>query len=168
MKEYDPCQKTTKIVDIKKGRRAALKKIALGTGLAVGVAGLPRKWTQPVIDMVILPAHAQTSTTPPTCECQIADLEVNSVANTFSATYSWSNCPNIDQTHLVIAGPGVENILGYIQPFANPSGSRTDLIDTPPYNATIFQQGETYVFTLTLEDENDVVFHTCIETIVAI
>lgn len=42
-------------------RRAVLKKIVAGTGIAATVAALPEKWTQPVVDKVLVPAHAQTS-----------------------------------------------------------------------------------------------------------
>ena len=42
-------------------RRNLLKAIAgLGGAVAVGKA-LPQRWTQPVVDAVLLPAHAQTS-----------------------------------------------------------------------------------------------------------
>ncbi len=47
---------------IDKSRRGMLKKAAAGAGVAV-VAGvtLPKKWTKPVMDSVILPAHAATT-----------------------------------------------------------------------------------------------------------
>lgn len=42
-------------------RRGALKRLALG-GAAAGVtASLPATWTQPIVQSVLLPAHAQTS-----------------------------------------------------------------------------------------------------------
>jgi hypothetical protein len=44
-------------------RRQVLKKILLGTGLAAGSAILPDKWAKPVVDVIIAPAHAQTSPT---------------------------------------------------------------------------------------------------------
>jgi hypothetical protein len=42
-------------------RRKALKKIAVGVGALTGYSVLPQKWTQPIIDNIVLPAHAQTS-----------------------------------------------------------------------------------------------------------
>lgn len=42
------------------GRRDALKKIAVG-GTVVGLLGVSGKWTKPVIDSVVLPAHAQAT-----------------------------------------------------------------------------------------------------------
>jgi len=42
-------------------RRAALKKILVGGGIAAGSAMLPERWTRPVVDAIIAPAHAQGS-----------------------------------------------------------------------------------------------------------
>lgn len=42
-------------------RRKAIKKIAVGVGALAGYSVLPQKWTQPIIDNIVLPAHAQTS-----------------------------------------------------------------------------------------------------------
>jgi hypothetical protein len=48
-------------------RRKVLQKILIGGGIAAGSAMLPDKWTKPVVDAIIAPAHAQTSiTTTPT------------------------------------------------------------------------------------------------------
>jgi hypothetical protein len=47
-------------------RRQVLKKILLGGGLAAGSAILPDKWAKPVVDVIIAPAHAQTSPLPTT------------------------------------------------------------------------------------------------------
>jgi len=42
-------------------RRKLLKSIAAGSGAVVAGKSLPDKWTAPVVDSVMLPAHAQTS-----------------------------------------------------------------------------------------------------------
>lgn len=42
-------------------RRGLLKTVAAGGGLITSGAFLPSRWTTPVVDTVILPAHAQTS-----------------------------------------------------------------------------------------------------------
>ena len=48
-------------------RRKLLKSIATGSGVIVAGKSLPENWTKPVVDTVMLPAHAQTTTpTPPT------------------------------------------------------------------------------------------------------
>ncbi len=45
-----------------KRRRKLLKAVAAGGGVAVGMKGLlPHKWTSPVVESVLLPAHAATS-----------------------------------------------------------------------------------------------------------
>ena len=46
-------------------RRKLLKSIAAGSGAIVAGKSLPEKWSRPVVDSVLLPAHAQTSPTPP-------------------------------------------------------------------------------------------------------
>ena len=43
-------------------RRKLLKSIAAGSGAVIAGRNLPESWTQPVVDSVMLPAHAQTST----------------------------------------------------------------------------------------------------------
>lgn len=43
-------------------RRKLLKSIAAGTGTVIAGKSLPESWSRPVVDSVILPAHAQTST----------------------------------------------------------------------------------------------------------
>ena len=43
-------------------RRKLLKSIAAGSGAIVAGKSLPESWSRPVVDSVMLPAHAQTST----------------------------------------------------------------------------------------------------------
>jgi hypothetical protein len=42
-------------------RRKLLKSIAAGSGAIVAGKSLPESWSRPVVDSVLLPAHAQTS-----------------------------------------------------------------------------------------------------------
>lgn len=42
-------------------RRKLLKSIAAGSGAIVAGKSLPESWSRPVVDSVMLPAHAQTS-----------------------------------------------------------------------------------------------------------
>jgi hypothetical protein len=42
-------------------RRSALKTLLVGGGIVTTSKGLPEAWTRPVVDAVMLPAHAQTS-----------------------------------------------------------------------------------------------------------
>jgi len=44
-----------------RSRRSALKKLAIGAGVLAGYQVLPKQWTKPLIEQVVLPAHAQTS-----------------------------------------------------------------------------------------------------------
>ena len=43
------------------GRRKLLITLAASGGAATALQSLPNKWTTPVVDSVILPAHAETS-----------------------------------------------------------------------------------------------------------
>lgn len=46
--------------DLKK-RREAVRRILVGGGLIAGGQAVPKDWSRPVIDSVVLPSHAQTS-----------------------------------------------------------------------------------------------------------
>ena len=50
-------------------RRKLLKSIATGGGVALVGKSLPDQWTRPMVDSVLLPAHAATSCTP----CLVAE-----------------------------------------------------------------------------------------------
>jgi len=59
-------QEKEKEESISRSRRKALKTIAAGTAVA-GTLALTGKWSKPVVDTIILPAHAQaTNATEPT------------------------------------------------------------------------------------------------------
>ncbi len=58
---------TSKLPEHPTARRKVLKKLLVGGGAAVAASQtLPTKWTKPVVDSVILPAHAQTTVVPTT------------------------------------------------------------------------------------------------------
>ncbi len=44
-----------------KSRREVLRKVLVGGGLVAGASFLPDKWVKPVVDVIVVPAHAQTS-----------------------------------------------------------------------------------------------------------
>ena len=48
-----------------KSRRKLLKSIAAGSGAIVAGKNLPESWSRPVVDSVMLPAHAETTTPTP-------------------------------------------------------------------------------------------------------
>ena len=56
----------------KDSRRKVLKSIAAGSGAFVAGKSLPDSWSRPVVDSVILPAHAQTSPASPGCSTEFA------------------------------------------------------------------------------------------------
>ncbi len=47
------------------GRRQLLKALAAAGGAVTAASMLPGKWSKPVIEAGVLPAHAQTSALPP-------------------------------------------------------------------------------------------------------
>lgn len=46
-------------------RRKLLKSVAIGSGAIITGKTLPENWTKPVVDSVLLPAHAQATTCTP-------------------------------------------------------------------------------------------------------
>ena len=60
-------------------RRKLLKSIAAGSGAIVAGKSLPESWSKPVVDSVMLPAHAQTSPAepaPPTGPLAVASVTI--------------------------------------------------------------------------------------------
>ncbi len=46
-------------------RRKALRKILISGGVVASASFLPDKWVKPVVDSIVVPAHALTSPTAP-------------------------------------------------------------------------------------------------------
>ncbi len=46
------------------GRRKLLKSLTVGSAVAVTAKSMPKEWTKPVVNEVLLPAHAQTTMPP--------------------------------------------------------------------------------------------------------
>jgi len=65
MADYKLCNKKKAEETVRepkdKSRRSALKKLAIGAGVLAGYQVLPKQWTKPLIEQVVLPAHAQVS-----------------------------------------------------------------------------------------------------------
>jgi len=55
-----------------KGRRTALRKLLVGAGALTTFQVLPTKWTKPIIDQIVLPAHAGTSGVSLNDPCSVA------------------------------------------------------------------------------------------------
>ncbi len=64
----------------KESRRKLLKTIVAGGGVVLAGKTIPKSWSRPVVDSVMLPAHAQTSTA-----CAIAGLFCWSTRNFFTS-----------------------------------------------------------------------------------
>jgi len=57
-----------------RSRRSALKKLLIAAGVLTGYQVLPKQWTRPIIEQVVLPAHAQTSGVSLTDPCESVTL----------------------------------------------------------------------------------------------
>lgn len=58
-------------LDKKQEHSSGRRKLLLGSAATGGVAALPGSWKKPIIDTVLLPAHAETTSALPT-NCEIA------------------------------------------------------------------------------------------------
>jgi hypothetical protein len=72
-------------------RRKLLKSIAAGSGAVIAGKSLPENWSRPVVDSVMLPAHAETSPPP----CDISGDWGDQADNTFTLPVNGSNVTGI-------------------------------------------------------------------------
>lgn len=68
-----------------KSRREALRKILISGGVITSASFLPDKWVKPVVDSIVVPAHALTSTFAPTAGPTASPTVSPTVAPTFVA-----------------------------------------------------------------------------------
>lgn len=59
--DHEPCENATMPDPQDKSRRTALRDLLVGAGVLTAYHAMPSKWSQPIIDQIILPAHAATS-----------------------------------------------------------------------------------------------------------
>jgi|GEM_PF-1175315 len=74
-------------------RRKLLKSIAAGSGAIVAGKSLPESWSRPVVDSVMLPAHAQTSPPPSACTTEFAGTYEG------NATGTITRCNDVTEDH---------------------------------------------------------------------
>lgn len=101
-------------------RRKLLKSIAAGGGAIVVGKSLPESWSKPVVDSVMLPAHAQTSPSEPICNesivyTNIIDAGTGFVipwATTYLDSTPWGYSPTAGATsmHSNNIEPGLANL----------------------------------------------------------
>lgn len=106
-------------------RRDSLRWILAGSALGTTAAALPAKWARPVVDTVVLPAHAQTS------------------ACTIAGVYCYVESNN-DTVEITIGADGSVNVV-----FANEHGTwdSTQTNDSVPvtgghFSVTVTKQGD--------------------------
>ena len=61
---------TKDVKDRESARRSVLKRLLVGGGVAATAKMLPDQWHKPVVESVILPAHAGTSDEPNVKPCE--------------------------------------------------------------------------------------------------
>lgn len=107
-------EETTKMTESKSNskRRSLLKSIAAGSGAIVAGKSLPESWSKPVVDAVILPAHAETT------DESISD------PTTAAPTTTVDPCCNIAGTYCGYYGEG-----GAVQITVESSGALTIELD---------------------------------------
>jgi hypothetical protein len=69
---------------VDRGRRKAMCKIAVGVGALAGYSMLPEQWTKPIIDQIVLPAHAGTSGSALHDPCTVEKVEGDRNSETVS------------------------------------------------------------------------------------
>lgn len=79
--------------NIKESRRRLIKAAAGSGGVIVGAKVAPKEWTKPIVDSVILPAHAQTSPTLFTITCEGSPPNGSTVPQNGSVTASVTISP---------------------------------------------------------------------------
>lgn len=137
------------------------RKIVVGTA-ASGAAALightlPGSWSRPVVESVILPAHAQTSVEAPSCSCQITSLDVE--CDQYILDFTVSDCEGIDRLVLSWTGPSAPG--GVAFPSTDPTDSGSIA------NAATFSPGEEYTATLEVQDADSNVLSSCTATATA-
>lgn len=82
-------KKTTTQAD---SRRTLLKRLGTGAGVGMVAQWMPGKWTKPIVESVMLPAHAQTSAEPVggTISCSISPSTVTDPTASLSIARSIS------------------------------------------------------------------------------
>lgn len=110
-----------------KSRRKLLKSIAAGSGVIVAGKSLPESWSRPVVDSVMLPAHAQTSCTTDTIT--VTSLSSDNIFSRFvvivdSSDTLVASCNDINGETATASGlaPGTYRVLG------DSEGPRTHII----------------------------------------
>lgn len=133
-------------------RRKALKTIAAGTAVAGGLA-LSGKWSKPVVDTIILPAHAQATnpvgpapTTPaPTTTSGECSPMIESACYTTTLDMQTGNVSSVTVTGNVNpAQVGVAITIQINAAVDGVEGARTDILHTTTNAAGIFSATQTY------------------------
>ena len=120
MKKKDDTEKA--VSESSNSRRKLLKTFAAGSGAVVAGKNLPESWTRPVVDSVMLPAHAQTSPCSPT----IVDIAAGN--SDFSTLVLALQTAGLVET---LSGPGPFTVYAPTNQAFTDSGI-TDLPSDPP------------------------------------
>lgn len=96
----------SKILVKQQTRRSAIKRLMFGTAATATMVSMPKEWAKPLVDVVLLPAHAATSPDP------VYELSVINVAANPSQACSGNIYPPIDVTGVfTLVGCSAANIV---------------------------------------------------------
>ena len=90
-------------------RRKLLKSIAAGSGAVVAGKTLPESWSKPVIDSVMLPAHAVTTTEAPVCGDSVVANTTYITSSTFGGTTEATNATMTNGVYQEATATGTDN-----------------------------------------------------------
>ncbi len=137
-----------------KSRRVVLKKAVTIGALAASVKEIPSGWSKPVIDTILLPAHAQTSAVASSCECTSVPSSGASVTEDQEIRATFRVVPNPGTPVLIrftatcdggLSESGVfereTNADGIIELTATPSGEKCSVGSTMGLEADCAQSG---------------------------
>jgi len=139
------------------------KTLVRGTAAVTATAALlsrslPESWTRPVVESVLLPAHAQTSdekteakSDPPRCSCEITSLDL--YTDQYILEFSVSDCTDIDDLRL--SWTGLTPPSATVFPSFDPTDTGTIS------NSSSFVGDEEYTAMLEVRDADDNVLSTC-------
>lgn len=151
-------------------KRKLIKSIAVGSGAIVAGKSLPESWSKPIVDSVMLPAHAQTSTpttTPAPCDDPVLDQSNVVLTGDFvirdpsgqtsggTATGTLSNTSSVPisiSENLVVTPPSVGISFSVTTPGTLQPGASGDVTISTTDNLCQFDSGLTLEITAASTD----------------